>query len=159
HSKQDADEINWLIKLITTIRSVKSEMNIPPGAKLPLLVAGASTQTTERLQRHQALLKWLGRVESIEQITELPKSALQLVLDEAVFGLVTEGVVDMSEERERLAKQITKTIAEIAKIEQKLGNENFVARAPEAVVAKERGKKSELEQKLAKTKGVLERLG
>lgn len=159
HSKQDADEINWLIKLITSIRSVKSEMNIPPGAKLPLLVAGASLQTTERLQRHQALLKWLGRVASIEQITELPKSALQIVLDEAVFGLITEGVVDMSEERDRLGKQITKTLAEIAKIEQKLGNENFVARAPEAVVAKERGKKSELEQKLTKTREILERLG
>ena len=65
----------------------------------------------------------------------------------------------MSEERERLTKQISKTLAEIAKIEQKLGNENFVARAPEAVVTKERDKKAELEQKLAKTQEILERLG
>ncbi len=159
HSEQDADEINWLIKLITAIRSVKSEMNIPAGAKLPLLVAGASSQTKERLERHQALLKWLGRVISVENVAELPNSALQIVLDESVFGLVTEGVIDMSEERDRLAKQIDKIMAEITKIKQKLDNENFVARAPETVVTKEQEKLNNLEQKLAKTRSILNRLG
>ncbi len=158
HSEQDADEINWLIKLITAIRSVKSEMNIAPGAKLPLLVAGASSQTKERLERHQALLKWLGRVISVENVAELPNSALQIVLDDSVFGLVTEGVIDMSEERDRLAKQIDKIMAEISKIKQKLDNENFVARAPETVVTKEQEKLAGYQEKLSKTQAILNRL-
>jgi len=158
-SKHDADEINWLIKLITAIRSVKSEMNIPPGAKLPLLVAGASTQTAERLRRHQELLQWLGRITSLEQVDELPKSALQTVVNEAVFGLVVEGVVDMSEERKRLEAEISKTKGEITRIEKKLGNESFVSRAPKAVVAKEQEKLAGYLEKLSKTREILERLG
>ncbi|PHR54294.1 MAG: valine--tRNA ligase [Robiginitomaculum sp.] len=156
---KDADEINWLIRLITSIRSVKSEMNIPPGAKLPLLVAGASAQTIERLARHQAMVAWLGRAPSVEHVAEIPNSALQLVLDEAVFGLVIEGVVDLSEERDRLNKEIDKTKGEIARIEKKLGNENFVARAPEAVVIKERAKLDEYRETLSKTQEILARLG
>jgi valyl-tRNA synthetase len=158
-AQADADEINWLISLITAIRSLKSEMNIAPGAKLPLLVASASAQTAERLDRHQALLAWLGRVVSVKIVDELPKLALQTVLGEAVFGLVVEGVVDMSEERERLAKEIEKTQGEITRIEKKLGNENFVARAPEAVVAKEREKLDGYRETLTKTGEILERLG
>ncbi len=155
----DAHEINWLIRLITNIRSVKSEMNIAPGAKLPLLVRGASDQTKARLARHIPLLNWLGRTTSLEYVDDLPKSALQLVVDEAVFALVTEGVIDLSEERERLAKVLAKLDAEIAKIEGKLQNENFVARAPAAVVVKERERLADCHEKHAKTTEILERLG
>ncbi|VAV88372.1 Valyl-tRNA synthetase, partial [hydrothermal vent metagenome] len=149
---------NWLIRLITAIRSVKSEMNVPPGAKLPLLVASASAQTVERLERHLALVQWLGRTISVEFVAEIPKSALQTVVDEAVFGLVVEGVLDMSEERNRLENEITKTKGEILRIEKKLGNENFVARAPEAVVVGEREKLDGYREKLGKTEEILARL-
>jgi len=158
-AQDDAGEINWLIRLVMAIRSVKSEMNVPPGAKLPLLVAGASAQTRQRLSRHGDLVQWLGRVISIEHVNEIPNSALQSVLDEAVFGLMVEGVIDMSGERERLAAEISKTEGEITRIEKKLANENFVARAPEAVVAIERAKLADYREKLTKTQEILARLG
>lgn len=157
-AQKDADEIDWLIQLITNIRSVKSETNIAPGTKLPLLVAGASEQTMARLDRHQQMIQWLGRTVSLAQVDEIPKSALQTVLGEAVFGLVTDGVVDLSGERDRLNKEIAKTQNEIERIEKKLANQNFVARAPEAVIAKERDKLAQYQQKLAKTTEALQRI-
>jgi len=157
-AQDDAGEINWLIRLVMAIRSVKSEMNVPPGAKLPLLVAGASAQTRQRLSRHGDLVQWWGRGLRIEHVNEIPNSALQSVLDEAVFGLMVEGVIDMSGERERLAAEISKTEGEITRIEKKLANENFVARAPEAVVAIERAKLADYREKLTKTQEILTRL-
>ena len=80
-------EIGWLVKLISDIRSARSELNVPAGAKLKLLVVGANDTTKQRIETHRAALERLARIEGIEAATAAPKAALQIVVGEATYAL------------------------------------------------------------------------
>jgi valyl-tRNA synthetase len=137
-------EIAWLIKAISDIRAVRAEMNVPAGAQLPLLVAGAGAATRERLQRYGALLERLARLSSIDaSVAAMPKGAVQIVLDEATFGLPLANVIDFAAERARLQKEIGKLESEIGKIDGKLANAAFVAKAPPDVVDEQRERRDD----------------
>ena len=138
-----ADEINWLIELVTGIRSARAEMNVPASATAPLVVVGADDQTCGRLLRHDPAIKQLARVEDIVVGTEVPTASAQIVIGEATVCLPLGGLIDVDAERARLTKAIEKAEADIAKIEAKLGNEKFVANAKPEVVASEREKLEE----------------
>jgi valyl-tRNA synthetase len=133
-------EMNWLVSLITEIRKLRSEMNIPPNAKPDGLAIGADDDLAARLKRHAALICRLARLESIAPAAEAPDGSAQIVVDEITYALPLEGVIDFDAERSRLDKEISKVEGEITRLEKKLGNEKFVANAPEAVVAGERAK-------------------
>jgi len=154
----DADaEIDWVIRFVTEIRSVRAEMNVPAGARVPLIVSGANAESQDRIARHEETLKRLARLESIEE-GETPKGALQIVLDEAILALPLAGVIDVSAESARLKKEIEKISKEIAQLDAKLANEKFVSRAPEHVVEEQRERKSEAEATVARLNQALERL-
>ncbi|MDQ0327053.1 valyl-tRNA synthetase [Rhodopseudomonas julia] len=138
-----ADDINWLVLLVSSIRSVRAEMNVPAGARTPLVVCAASELTQERLARHQAAIERLARVDAISTAPDVPKNAAQFLVGEATCALPLEGVIDFDAERSRLEKEISKVDGEIARLDKKLSNEKFVARAPEEVVAAEREKRAE----------------
>ncbi len=143
---EDADaaaEINWLLDLVSGIRSVRSEMNVPAGAVAPLVVLGANPTTRERLTRHDAALRRLARVGSIDEAADAPPASAQLVLGEATICLPLGDLIDVSAEASRLKREIAKIDDEIARIDKKLGNPNFVAKAAEEVVAGEREKRAE----------------
>ncbi len=156
--EEAAAEINWLISVITEIRSVRVEMNVPAGAKTPIVVTGASSQTVARLETHDNLIKRLARCESIEVQSVPPEGAAQIVLGEATFCLPLAGVIDLESERARLEKEIGKLDADIGRIEKKLANPKFVEKAPEEVVAGEREKVAELTERKAKVEEALTRL-
>ena len=153
-----ADEVNWLVSLISEIRSVRSEMGIKPGAYLPLVIVDADASTREHAARHEPALHRLARVEPVEFASEAPKGAAQIVLSGALYCLPLAGAVDLSAEAERLGKEVTKLDGEIRRLEGKLGNEKFVANAPEAVVAEERDKLSAYHEQREKTVTALERI-
>jgi valyl-tRNA synthetase len=152
-------EMGWLVKLISDIRSARSELNVPAAAKLKLLVIGGNAVTTERLETHRAALERLARVEGIEAAAAAPRSALQLVVGEATYALPVGEVIDLKAEGARLQKEIKKLADEVGKIDAKLGNANFVARAPEEVVEEQRERRQQAEQTRARLSTALERLG
>lgn len=144
-----ADETNWLIELVTGIRSVRAEMNVPPGAIAPLVIVGANPQTRARVERHEPAIRRLARVEGITLIDEAPKGAAQIVIGEATACLPLGSLIDLKAEASRLDKAIGKANAEAERIRGKLGNEKFVANAKPEVVEAERERLAELEQQLA----------
>ncbi len=152
-------EMGWLVKLISDIRSARSELNVPAAAKLKLLVVGADDTTKKRLDAHRAALDRLARVEGIESAAAAPKSALQIVVGEVTYALPVGEVIDLAAERARLQKEINKLADEIAKIDAKLGNANFVARAPKEVVEELRERRRQAEQTRARLATALQRLG
>ncbi|MBX9457334.1 MAG: valine--tRNA ligase [Rhizobium sp.] len=156
--KAAADEINWLIELVTGLRSARSEMNVPPGATAPLVIVGANATTRERSERHEGAIKRLARVESIAFAESAPKGAAQVVVGEATACLPLGTLIDLAAEKSRLAKSRDKAKSEIERIDAKLGNEKFVANAKPDVVEAEREKRAELVQQLASLDAALARL-
>ncbi|ACI54767.1 valyl-tRNA synthetase [Rhizobium leguminosarum bv. trifolii WSM2304] len=153
-----ADEINWLIDLVSGIRSVRAEMNVPPSATAPLVVVKANNLTRERLFRHDAAIKRLARVEAISQADDAPKGAAQIVVDEATICLPLGNLIDLSTEKARLEKAIGKMEGEISRIDGKLSNEKFVANANPEVVEAERERLEELKGQIASLKTALSRV-
>ena len=158
NNQEAAAEINWLVDLIIEIRSVRAEMNVKPADLLALVVMDAGDETKSRLDVHAAALKPLARVSNVEFADTAPKGSVQIVAGEATFCLPLAGVVDLGEERGRLTGEMKKLEGEIKRLEGKLGNEKFVANAPEAVVAEEREKLAGYQDQKAKTEQALGRL-
>ena len=140
-----ADEINWLIDLVSGLRSVRAEMNVPPSAKAPLVIVGANPTTGERLVRHEPAIKQLARVTDIVLENTAPGGSAQIVVGEATACLPLGDLIDLAAEKARLEKALAKVAAEIAKIEGKLANEKFVANAKPEIVEAEREKLGELQ--------------
>ncbi|MBX5125044.1 valine--tRNA ligase [Rhizobium lentis] len=153
-----ADEINWLIDLVSGIRSVRAEMNVPPSATAPLVVVKANNLTRERLFRHDAAIKRLARVKAISLADDAPKGAAQIVVAEATICLPLGNLIDLSAEKARLEKAIAKMEGEIARINGKLSNEKFVANANPEVVEAERERLEELEGQIASLRTALSRV-
>jgi valyl-tRNA synthetase len=149
-------EIGWLIDLITAIRSVRAEMNIT--APIPLVLAGASSETQARADRWAEFIKRLARVSEISTAAAVPHGSLQLVVRGEVVALPLVGVIDLATERARLAKEMQKAEADIARIDAKLGNTNFLSRAPEEVVEEEKEKREEALARRAKIAEASERI-
>ena len=152
-------EINWLIAAIGEIRSVRSEMNVPAGAQVPLVVVGAAAATQKRLSETDAVLKRLARLADISEADAVPKGAVQTVLGEATFALPLADVIDVDAEKARLTKDIGKVEGEIKKISGKLGNQGFLDKAPEAVIEENKARLAEEEARRDKLQSALARLG
>ncbi|MBX3488001.1 valine--tRNA ligase [Parvibaculum sp.] len=151
-------EMDWVIRFISEVRSVRAEMNVPAGAKLALLIKDASAESLARLDRHRDLIQRLARLESTAIASAIPDGALQLVLDEATLILPLKGVIDLAAETARLKKEVGKLQDEVKKIDAKLGNAKFLAGAPDHVVEEQRERKAEAEAAMAKFADALKRL-
>ncbi len=154
-----AADLNWVIDLISATRSVRSEMNVPPSAKLTAVLVGASDATKGRLAAQANVLERVGRFEAISVDDTTPEGSIQQVVGEATLCLMVGDVIDLSAERARLAKEVERLDGEIARIDKKLGNEKFTARAPEEVVAGEREKRAGYEAEKVQVREALSRLG
>ena len=152
-------EISWLIAAIGEIRSVRSEMNVPAGAQVPLVVVGADAATQKRLSETDAVLKRLARLADISEADAVPEGAVQAVLGEATFALPLADVIDVDAEKARLTKDISKVEGEIKKISGKLGNQGFFDKAPEAVIEENKARLAEEEARRDKLQSALARLG
>ena len=153
-----AAEIDWLIRLVTAIRSSRTELNVPPGARLPLLVSGAGEATQARLARQAPALRRLARIETIGE-GRPGAGAAQLVLDEATFALPLEGVIDLAAERARLAKAAETAEKERDALARRLENPAFVEKAKAEAVAKAREDHAAKAAEAEKLRAALARLG
>jgi valyl-tRNA synthetase len=155
-----ASDMEWIIRVITEVRAIRAEMNVPPGAKLTLQYRDATAEARGRLADHRELIERLSRLGAITPMgAALPKGAAQFVVDGASFALPLGEVIDLAKERGRLASGIKTAEQEIARIDGKLGNANFVARAPAEVVEEQRERRAEYAESRAKLAAALERLG
>ena len=156
---QASQEIDWVIRLISDIRTARAEMNVPAGAKLQMLVQGASDHTQQALEVQGAVIKRLARLENINKHeAQAPKGALQVVVGEATCFLPLAGIIDIAAEKARLQKNLDKLTKEIGGISGRLNNEAFMAKAPDNVVADNRKNLEQAEQKAAKIKEGISRL-
>ncbi len=151
-------EIDWLIRLVSGIRAARSELNVPPGAKLALHVRDADEQTRDRLQRNRQAIERLARIDSVS-FEEARGGAAQVVVDEATYILPLEGVIDIEAERARLAKALQAAEKERDSLLQRLGNPSFVERAKPEAVEKARADHAEKASDAEKYRAALERLG
>ncbi len=152
-------EMNWLVRAISEIRAVRTEMNVPPAAQLKLVIKDASPVTHARVQTHHDILTKLARLSEIGfDDSASGKGALQTVVDEATYILPLAGVLDVAGEKQRLSKEIAKLQSEIEKLDKKLGNESFIAKAPPEVVEEQRGRRDEAARAAAKLDAALSRL-
>jgi valyl-tRNA synthetase len=137
-------EMDWVVRLITDIRAVRAEMNVPAGAQISCLVQGASAETLARLERHAGYIHRLARLTGVDAAAEMPKGAVQIVVGEATYGLPLADVIDISAERDRLAKAIEKVEKEMGGIDKRLSNPGFLAKAAPEVVEETREKRNDL---------------
>ena len=141
------DEIEWLKTVISAIRTIRSEANIAPSETLEVLLGNATSRDAANLEKHLPSLQKLAKVGSAKVLTETDEeppvlSALAGTLEVMV---PMAGVIDINNELSRLDKELERMTADQARTFAKLANKNFVDRAPEAVVAKEKMKLKELE--------------
>ena len=151
-------EVNWVIDLISEIRSLRSEMNVPPASLLPLTMTGADEETKARAERYESFIKRMARLSDIACADTPPQGSAQFVLGQATMALALANVIDLAAERERLSKEIGKLQKEIDKIDERFANEQFMAKAPEEVVEENRERRAEAEAAAKKLKAALERL-
>ena len=150
-------DVDWLINVITAIRTARSENNVPNKAEVVATVRGANDASLSLFKGFESFIKGMTKVEGFENHTgELAKTDVVAVAEGCEIILPLEGVVDFEAEKERIAKEIAKFEAELGKINGMLGNENFVKRAPEHVVAEQEEKRDAIMADLSKLKQVLE---
>jgi valyl-tRNA synthetase len=158
--KDASAEMNWVVRLISDIRSVRADMNVPAAAKIKMLLKGASAANQQRLKTYNDIICRLARLETAE-ISEAAaqKGAIQIVLDEATIILPIADVVDIDQERARLKKEIEKVSQNIEKINKMLSNPGFLAKAPEEVVEEQKETMRDAENVRQKLSQALKQIG
>ncbi len=154
-------EIEWFKNVLSGIRRIRSEMNIPPGKTIPLLFADGDAADRARTAKFTAQLSFLARTETpqwIEAGTDEPAAAAAVVGGLRVL-IPLAGLIDVEAEKARLAKEMSRIAVEIRKCEGKLGNANFIANAPAEVVAQERQRITDWNTALAALREQAEKLG
>ncbi|HHH1357857.1 TPA: valine--tRNA ligase [Yersinia enterocolitica] len=133
-------DLEWIKQTIIAVRNIRAEMNIAPGKPLEVMLRGANAEAQRRVLENQSFIQSLARLSSLTLLPEGDKGPVSVtkLVEGAEVLIPMAGLIDKATELERLAKEVAKLEAEIERIEGKLNNEGFVARAPEAVVAKER---------------------
>ena len=152
-----AQEIDWLIRLVSEVRAARNELSVPPGTKLALHVRDAGAETTARLARNAAALQRLARVETATG--EVSGGAAQVVVDEATFVLPLEGVIDLAAERDRLTKAIAAAEKDRDGLAGRLNNPSFVERAKPDAVEKARADHADRAAEAERLTAALSRLG
>jgi valyl-tRNA synthetase len=151
-------EIGWVVDLVSAIRSVRAEMNIPPAALTPLVLAGASAETRQRATRWNEVIRRMARIADISFVDLAPEGAVQLLVRGEVAALPLKGVIDFSTEWARLEKELARADNDIKRVDAKLANEKFIANAPEEIVEEEREKRETAAGRREKILEALERL-
>jgi valyl-tRNA synthetase len=157
--QEAVDEINWVTKFISEIRSARADMNVPAGAKIVLLVKDASAQTQGRIKEYEPILKQMARLSDIT-MTDKPaaKGSIQCVVEESTLIMPIADIIDLDKERERLQKQIAKLEDDIRKVDQKLENKQFVDNAPQEILDEHRERKTTALETLDKLSSALKQL-
>jgi valyl-tRNA synthetase len=152
-------ELDWVVRLISEMRTVRSEMNVAPSVTVPLLMAGARPESLARAERWADAIHRMGRASEIRALSgDPPKGVVQAVLDETTLMLPLADVIDFAAERARLGKERMRIEGEVQKVEAKLGSEAFVSRAPVEIVEENRERLAAWQAELARLDAALARI-
>ena len=152
-------ELDWVVRLISEVRTVRAEMNVPPSQLSPILVKDAAPASIARGRSWMHVIGRMARASAFEALDgEVPKGAAQAVLDEATLVLPLAGLIDLDAERARLAKERARAADEGQKVAKKLANADFVARAPEEVVEENRERLRAANDEVARLDAALARI-
>jgi len=157
--EEEADrEMNWVIGAIEEIRSVRMQMHVPAGAKIPMVLTEMDEAARQAWTRNEVLIKKLARIERLEEVESFPKGCASLTIKGASLGLPLAGIIDIAEEKARLQKSLDKLAKELGGLRGRLNNPKFVESAPEAVVTETRHNLAQREDEKAQLKAALARL-
>ena len=155
-----ARELDWVTRFIGEIRAVRAEMNVPPSRVTPVLLRDANPETVARADTWGEAIGRMARVSGVSVLEgEVPGEVAQAVVDEATLLLPLAGVIDLQAERARLEKERVRAVDEAAKVERKLGNADFVARAKPEVVDENRERLATFQREMARLDAALRRIG
>ena len=152
-------EIGFIVELISEIRSVRAEMNVPAAAQIPLVLVNASPEAKAHAEDWDETIKRLARLYEISFAPEAPEKSVQMVVRKTIVALPLQGIIDFEAEKTRLAKEIAKLKGDVDKIEAKLRNADFVARAPEDVVEENRERRDDALSRIEKLAAAMVKLG
>ncbi len=155
--KADA-EMNWVIGLIEEVRSVRAQMHVPAGLKVPVVVRNMGPEAKAAYEGNEALIKKLARIDALHVVDDFPKGTAALGITGAEFGLPLADIIDVDEEKARLEKSLGKLAKEIGGMKGRLNNPKFVASAPDEVVEETRANLAEREEEEGLMKAALTRL-
>ena len=152
-------ELEWLIDLVSEIRSARTELNVPPSARLHLFAANAPAETADRLDRQHSMLSRLARLDSIQLSSFEGSGAAPLVVGGTTFAIPLEGVIDLEAERGRLSKAFASAEKDRDSLAARLSNPSFTERAKPEAVEKARADHAEKSSEAERYRAALERLG
>ena len=152
-------EIGFIRELISEIRSVRAEMNVPAAAQIPLMLVNASPEAKARAEDWDEIIKRLARLSAISFAPEAPAQSVQMIVRTTIAALPLQGIIDFEAEKIRLAKEIAKLKGDADKIDAKLRNADFVARAPEEVVEENRERREDALSRMEKLAAALVKFG
>jgi len=158
HDPASAAEMDWVVAAISAIRAVRNEINVPPGARVPLLVKDADAAMAARVDRHREHILRLARVESVELADTVPPGSVSVVVEGTSLILKLGDVVDLGQEKARLGKEIAKFETELAKFAAKLGNPGFLSKAKPEVIEEQREREADTRRDRDRLKAAYERL-
>ncbi|MBT4838616.1 MAG: valine--tRNA ligase [Methylococcales bacterium] len=153
-------EVNWMMEFIIRVRRIRGEMNISPGKSLPVLLQDGLEQDSEYLARHKPLIQSLGKIETITWLNkdeQAPESATAM-LGQMKILIPMAGLIDKDAEQKRLIKEITKVTKDLERTKNKLGNANFIDKAPAAVVEKENQRLNDFETSIEQLNNQLNKI-
>ncbi|MBI5163347.1 MAG: valine--tRNA ligase [Magnetospirillum sp.] len=165
HDPAAEEEMDWVVRMVSTVRGVRSEMNVPPSAQVDLLVNGLTATREGWAKTHRDLVVRIARLAAFEPHADgarvaqaFSHGAAQMVVDDATLVMPLAGVIDIDRERARLDKEIARLDADIGKVEKKLGNPDFLAKAAPEVVDEQRERRDEWQAAKVKLTEALDRL-
>jgi valyl-tRNA synthetase len=161
HRDDDAEsEIGWVMRFILGIRQIRGEMDIAPGKPLPVVLESATDHDAQMSEKHAALLRRVGRIESITRLGdgELAPPAATALLGEMRLLVPMQGLIDVDAERQRLGKQKEKLLVDLDRCRNKLANANFVNNAPTEVVTEENRRAADFQSQIAQLDEQIARL-
>jgi valyl-tRNA synthetase len=150
--------MGWTVRLIEGVRSLRTEMNVPAGARIALALTGAEAGAAERLMRNAALIERLARLEGVSVAGDPPPGSVSFAMEDCTVNLPLAEVIDLDAERKRLAGAIDKLGKEIGGLEKKLGNAQFLAKAPGEVVEEQRERLAAAEAERARLEAARTRI-
>jgi valyl-tRNA synthetase len=151
--------MDWLVAAISAIRAVRSEMNVPAGARVPLLAKDADDVARVRLDRHREHILRLARLESIELADMAPAGSVSVVVEGMSLILKLGDVVNLGQEKARLKKEIDRLDGELGKFAAKLGNPGFLAKAKPEIVEEQREREADTRRDRDRLRAAYDRLG
>jgi valyl-tRNA synthetase len=158
HDPEAAVEMDWVVAAISAIRAIRTEVNVPAAAKVPLLVKDADAAVLARLERHREHFLRLARVEDITPVDAVPAGGVASVVEGTTLVLRLGEVVDLGREKARLAKELGRLDGELAKMAAKLNNPGFLSKAKPEVVDEQREREADARRDRDRLKAAYERL-